>query len=154
MCVPFGKCKKSVGLFLMRGIQENAFSVCVCEMHQNMKLLAAALPEQKDYRFLFENLVCSRLSQNCMFHRCSNCPGQSQLQTVIEELFQANDSDVEDCIIYKHWVHDGHTKLYPWQVLLENSMKKSAEQQIKQQPNIIQQNRKLHIRRCWKKPFC
>jgi hypothetical protein len=39
--------------------------VCVCEiyiyMHRKLKLLAAALPEQKDNRFLFENLVCFRV---------------------------------------------------------------------------------------------
>jgi hypothetical protein len=45
-------------------------------------------------------------------------------------------------------------KLYPWQILLENSLKKSAEQQIKQQPIVIQQNYKPHIWRCWKKTFC
>jgi hypothetical protein len=46
-----------------------------------------------------------------MLHRYSNCSGQSQLQTVTEELFQANnDFDVEDSIVYKQWVHDGHTK--------------------------------------------
>jgi hypothetical protein len=39
--------------------------VCVCvrererENHHNLKLLAAALPEKKDYTFIFENLVCS-----------------------------------------------------------------------------------------------
>jgi hypothetical protein len=85
--------------------------VCVCEMHQNLKLLAAALPEEKDYRFLFENLVCFRQSQNCIPHRCSNCPGQSQLQTVTEELFQTNDFDVEDSVVYKWCFHDGHTKI-------------------------------------------
>jgi hypothetical protein len=83
----------------------------VCEEYQNLKLLAASLPEQKHYRFLFENLVCSRESQNYMLHSCSNCPGESQLQTAVEELFEANDFDVEDSIIYKQWVHDGHTKI-------------------------------------------
>jgi hypothetical protein len=33
----------------------------------------------------------------------------SQLQTVNEELFQANDFDVEDSIVYKQLVHDDHT---------------------------------------------
>jgi hypothetical protein len=39
------------------------FCLCVymseCEMHQDLKLLAAALPKQKDYRFCFKNLLCS-----------------------------------------------------------------------------------------------
>jgi hypothetical protein len=46
-----------------------------------------------------------------MLHRCSNCTGQSQLRAVIEELFQANNFDVEDSILYKQWVHDDHTKV-------------------------------------------
>jgi hypothetical protein len=36
-------------------------------------------------------------------------------------------------------------KLFPWQILLKNSMKKSAKQQIKQQVTIIQQSHELHI---------
>jgi hypothetical protein len=46
-----------------------------------------------------------------MVHRYSNCPGQSQLQTVVEELFQANYFDVEDSIVYKQWFHDDHTQI-------------------------------------------
>jgi hypothetical protein len=52
--------------------------VCVREMHQNLKLLAAALLEQKDYRFVFENLVCRRQSQNCLLHRCSKLNDQDR----------------------------------------------------------------------------
>jgi hypothetical protein len=76
--------------------------VCACVLSacHNLKLLASTPSEQKYYRFLFANLICSRKSQHCMLHRCSNCPGQSQLQTVIEELFQANYFDVEGSIVY------------------------------------------------------
>jgi hypothetical protein len=38
-------------------------------------------------------------------------PEQSQLQTVVEALFQANGSDVEDSIVYKQWVHGSHMKI-------------------------------------------
>jgi hypothetical protein len=71
------------------------------QMHQNSKLLAVSLPEQKDCRFTFENVMYCSESQNCTLQRYSNCPGQSHLQTVIRELFQANDFDVEDSIVYK-----------------------------------------------------
>jgi hypothetical protein len=33
-----------------------------------------------------------------MIHRCSNCTGQSQLRTVIEEFFEANNFDMEDSL--------------------------------------------------------
>jgi hypothetical protein len=36
-----------------------------------------------------------------IFQRCSNCPGESQLQTVTEELFQINDFNLEDSTVYK-----------------------------------------------------
>jgi hypothetical protein len=62
-----------------------------------------------------------------MLHRCSNCLGQSQLQNVVKELFQAYDFDVEDSIVYKQRIHDGHTKIVSMKVLLENSLKKSAK---------------------------
>jgi hypothetical protein len=102
----------------------------VCEMRQNIKLLAAVLPEEKDYRFISENVVCCRESQNCVLHRCSNCPGQSQLQTVVEELFQANDFDVEDSIVYNQWIHDGRTKIVSMTSTVGEFTEKSAKQQI------------------------
>jgi hypothetical protein len=58
----------------------------------------------------------------------SKCPRQSQLQTVVEELFQANDFDVEGSIIYKQWVHDDHIKIVFMKSNLENSLKKSTKQ--------------------------
>jgi hypothetical protein len=77
--------------------------VCIhiCQMHQNLKLLAASLPAQKDCRFSFKNVMCSRESQNCTLQKYSDCPGQNHLKTVIQELFQANDFDVKDTIVYR-----------------------------------------------------
>jgi hypothetical protein len=45
-----------------------------------------------------------------VLHRCSSCPKHSQLQSVIEELFETNN-DVEDSALYKQWVCNGHTKI-------------------------------------------
>lgn len=61
--------------------------------------------------YISENLVCSKDSENCMLHRCSNCTWQSHLWTLVEELFHANNFDVEDSIVYKQQVHDDHTKI-------------------------------------------
>jgi hypothetical protein len=98
----------------VRGIQGNAFSVCVCVCVRNaseFEVTGCCTTGTERLQIFFLNMICSRESQNCMHHRCSNFPGQSQLQTVVEELFQTNDFDVEDSIVYKQWVHD-HTKLY------------------------------------------
>jgi hypothetical protein len=103
--------------------------------------------QNRKARLLFENLACCRESQNCVLCRCSNCPGQSHLKTITEELFEANDFDVEDSIVCKQWVHCGHTKVVfiTNSPLFENLLKKFAEQQIKQKHIIMQQNHKFHI---------
>jgi hypothetical protein len=48
-----------------------------------------------------------------VLHRCSNHPGQRQLQNVTDQLLQANNFDVDDIIlvVYKQWVHDDNTKI-------------------------------------------
>ena len=34
-------------------------SICVCEVHQNVKLLVATIPSQMDYKDLLKKSVCS-----------------------------------------------------------------------------------------------
>jgi hypothetical protein len=57
-----------------------------------------------------------------MIHRRSNCP-YSQLQPIAEELFLATDFDVETSIVYKQWVHNGHTKI----VFITNTVRERNE---------------------------
>ena len=54
-------------------------TVCVCEQHQNAKVLVAALPEQLDYNNLLSKLVCNLNEKNCMLHSCSQCPDGTKL---------------------------------------------------------------------------
>jgi hypothetical protein len=79
-------------------------------MHQ-IEAESVEPPEQTDYTILSEDLVCSRESQDCMLHKCSNCSGQSQLQAVAEELLQTNDFYVGDSTVYRQWVYDGDRKI-------------------------------------------
>jgi hypothetical protein len=79
-----------------------------------------------------------------MLYGCSNCPGQSQLETVVKELFQVNGFDVEVIIDCKHWIHDGHAKIVSTSTVGEFA-EQSAKQQIKQQPIIMQVSQRLHI---------
>ena len=57
-------------------------SVCICKIHQNVKLIISALPliDKVTYHNILEKLVCSTESKLCMLHRCKNCPGTSALQ--------------------------------------------------------------------------
>jgi hypothetical protein len=60
-----------------------------------------------------------------MLHTCSTCPGHSQLHIVLDKLFQANDSDVEDSIVYKQQIHDGHIEIVSMTSTVEEFTKKN-----------------------------
>ena len=47
-------------------------SVCVCSIHQNIKLLLA--PINTSYKDLMHFVVCSPESRECMVNRCDACP--------------------------------------------------------------------------------
>ena len=47
-------------------------AVCVCTIHQNMKLLLA--PMNITYKDLMKYIVCDTSRRDCMIHRCPNCP--------------------------------------------------------------------------------
>ena len=48
-------------------------SVCVCTMHQNVKLMLSAIGLEKSCYEIIEMIVCSRESKVCMIHRCVIC---------------------------------------------------------------------------------
>ena len=89
-----------------------AHAICVCEIHQNLKLAAAAIPVRIDYKDLFLKIVCSTENRECMLHRCSNCPGIDALKSFLEQLFDRADMDLDDMINYKRWTHDGQSNLH------------------------------------------
>ena len=86
-------------------------SVCVCTIHQNVKLMLSALPTETSitYHDLIKMLVCSPIGKLCMIHRCPECPGIHVLQDYLESLFEANDISADDPIHYKQWVTTDHT---------------------------------------------
>ena len=65
-------------------------SVCVCEIHKNLKLMVAALPGTIDYKELMAKQVCSLESRDCMIHRCEKCPSRSDF---LEALLENADLD-------------------------------------------------------------
>jgi len=86
-------------------------SVCVCQIHQNFKLLVSALPERVDINEIFLQTVCSTDSRDCMLHRCEQCPGREKLKQYLESTFSSDETDLDDNISYKQWTHDGQLKL-------------------------------------------
>jgi hypothetical protein len=90
-------------------------SVCVCTIHQNVKLMVHALPVLADpkvsYKDLMQKLVCSTSDRLCMLHRCPNCPGSEALLEHLEGILEAVDVSLDDSVQYKQWVSTDRTNL-------------------------------------------
>lgn len=68
-------------------------SVCVCEYHQNFKLLVSEIPGVSDYKDLLQRIVCNTEQRDCMLHSCDRCPGSTALKDHLIELFNENNID-------------------------------------------------------------
>lgn len=86
-------------------------SVCVCEKHQNAKLLCSALPGKHSYQDVLLLMVCSLENRNCMMHLCDQCPGSEGFKKKLEQIFEDSDFDLEDVFTIKQWMHTDRTKL-------------------------------------------
>lgn len=61
-------------------------SVCVCQYHQNVKLLVHAIPNLTlNYKELMEKMVCNLESKECMLHLCEQCPGKDNLELFVTQ---------------------------------------------------------------------
>ena len=80
--------------------------VCVCKIHQNVKLMISALPltDKVTYHNLLEELVCSTESELCMIHRCQNCTRTSALQRYIESKLEKSMLENDESVKFKQWI--------------------------------------------------
>ena len=76
-------------------------NVCVCQSHQNAKLLTSVIPGKPHYSDLLEKNVCSVKNRECMLLLCDNCP--CGLTSYLSDTF-SEDYDMDDEISYKQWV--------------------------------------------------
>lgn len=81
--------------------------VCVCKSHQNVKLMIEGAKLTTSYRDLLDFLVCDVDSQNCMFSKCSECPGPEALL----EILMAETDNIPDQISFKQWVSTDRAEL-------------------------------------------
>ena len=51
-------------------------NVCVCEKHQNAKLMFGASPISMDHKDAMSKIVCDLSNRQCMLLRCPSCPGK------------------------------------------------------------------------------
>ena len=85
-------------------------SVCVCTIHQNVKLMlrGARLHELTSsddnpllsYHHCLARITCNPPLPDCYLSECKSCPGTDQLK---EELFSVFDESMIDTIAYKQW---------------------------------------------------
>ena len=69
-------------------------SVCVCTLHQNAILLTNAIQIKCTYKDLMTKVVCDVTSNECMVHRCPNCPGIVSLKKFLDAQLIDNDEEV------------------------------------------------------------
>ena len=75
-------------------------SVCVCEIHQNVKLLTTVLP--CDYKKLLALMVCNIENRDCMLHSCDDCPGENGICEFLTSAFEEADDD--EIVSIKQWI--------------------------------------------------
>ncbi|XP_058803484.1 uncharacterized protein LOC131671234 [Phymastichus coffea] len=75
-------------------------NICVCPIHENIRLKLAAVQPTLNYIKVIEAGVCSLNSKLCMFNECDDCPQESG----IEEFLRANIpvENIEN-VKYSNW---------------------------------------------------
>ena len=74
--------------------------VCVCEYHQNVKLMLFSLPVKIDYKDVICKVVCNIDTRNCVLHVCKNCPGKQGIQNDLINCFTNNENELDEAILY------------------------------------------------------
>ena len=95
-------------------------SVCVCEYHQNAKLLTDMIPQHSDYKYLLQKIVCNIENRNCMLHLCDSCPGKGELSNYLKLVFEENEFDLDDIVKYKQWVQTDRATLIDTSATVED----------------------------------
>ena len=73
-------------------------SVCVCQYHQNVKLLVSVNPGNFEYKHILIKVVCNIDLRKRMLHLCSDCPGKTNLNKFLIEHFISNEFDLAENI--------------------------------------------------------
>ena len=97
-------------------------TVCVCTIHQNVKLLLVSLSNiigrQVEYPELISAITCEPQTRNCRLQRCDQCPGLVALRMLLDNETRLHLDD-DDEISFKQWVHTDRTTIITRQVTKE-----------------------------------
>ena len=55
-------------------------NICVCSIHQNVKLKLSAITSNINYKEVIEASVCSIDNKTCMLRKCDQCPGENGIR--------------------------------------------------------------------------
>lgn len=100
-------------------------SVCVCTMHQNIKLMLFSSPVSLDYKALMEKMVCDIESKECMLHRCEDCAGKEGILEYMTNAFCELDPD--ESVEFKQWVHTDRDTIETRQLPLDEFISELSE---------------------------
>ena len=84
--------------------------VCVCMIHQNVKLMLQQLniSELSTYYKCLSKIMCNPPSPSCYLGECSTCP---ELQSFKEELVELMEKYEIDQVVFKQWVSTDQSTL-------------------------------------------
>lgn len=94
-------------------------SVCVCQLHQNPKLMLDACNFKSlqsngsegtlsDYHNLLKMMICVNSTYRCYLRSCADCPSPDVLRNILAKLF--DDNNIET-ITYKQWTSTDRSTL-------------------------------------------
>lgn len=87
-------------------------TVCVCTIHQNVKLLLYAVDPKLCYQDIISKVVCDSENLPCMIRSCFKCNSLDHIKNVLIESISANtDLNCEDVISYKEWTQTDRAEL-------------------------------------------
>ena len=90
-------------------------SVCT---HQNTILLLSAIKWNVTYKYLMEKIVCDTLRNECMAHRCENCPGTESLRNYLDQ--QLEGIDVDEEFHFNQWKSTDRSQLITQTVTVDD----------------------------------
>ena len=77
-------------------------SVCVCTIHQNVKLMLKAIEDHVKYEYhhLLASMACNPGQPRCFLGECEFCPGRDTIKQTLNQQLEEKGIDI---IIYKQW---------------------------------------------------
>ena len=109
-------------------------SVCVCTIHQNVKLMiqgmklsdfsASGITSLSSYQHCLTKILCNPPSPGCYLGSCGACPGIDMLR---DDLFSLLDENLIDNVMFKQWVSVDRSTLETYSMSTDEFVDKFCE---------------------------